>query len=132
MRTNNRVHGHHLSDKPPETGVFEMENGKCLPSVLGNVRQRESYITSVERVIANSIPCLHFLSDVVTTQIPHLYSKEMKTVSDMVSINNAICSIVPSSTPQSPKPKTKMLLLLVKTPPNNKKELPAENRRICC
>ena len=76
MSTNNRVHGHHLSDKPSETGVFQMENGKCLPSVLDNVRQRENYITLVERVIANNIPCLHFLSDVVTTQIPH---QEMKT-----------------------------------------------------
>ena len=105
MSTNNRVHGHHLSDKPPETGIFQMENGKCLPSVLDNVRQRENYITLVERVIANSIPCLHFLSDVVTIQIPHQYSKEMKTVSDTVSTNNAICSIVPSPTPQSPSSK---------------------------
>ena len=39
MSTENRVHGNHLSDDLPETGVLGMENGKCLPSVKDNARQ---------------------------------------------------------------------------------------------
>jgi hypothetical protein len=38
MSTENRVHGNHLSDKCPETGVLRMENGKCLPSVQDHGR----------------------------------------------------------------------------------------------
>ena len=87
MSTDNRVHGHHLSDKPPETGVLNMENGKCLPNPQDNVRQRDNYITLVERITASSIPCLNFLSHVVTTHIPHQYSKEKKNASDTVSIS---------------------------------------------
>lgn len=86
MSTENRVHGNHLSDKPPETGILGLENGKCLPSVLDNTRQRENYITLTERIISSNIPSLNFLSDVATAHIPHPYSKEMKNVSDTVSI----------------------------------------------
>lgn len=84
MSTENRVHGNHLSDKCPETGVLGMENGKCLPSIQDHGRQRENYITLAERIICNNIPCLNFLSDVSTAHIPHKYSKEMKSVSQTV------------------------------------------------
>lgn len=89
ISTENRVHGNHLSDTPPETGILGMENGKCLPSVLDNSKQRENYISLTERIMTNSVPCLHFLSDVVTTHIPHHYSREMKKVSDTVSIKTS-------------------------------------------
>jgi hypothetical protein len=84
MSTENRVHGNHLSDKCPETGVLRMENGKCLPSVQDHGRQRENYITLAGRIITNNIPCLSYLSDVAVAHIPHQYSKEMKEVSQMV------------------------------------------------
>ena len=85
MSTENRVHGNHLSDDLPETGVLGMKNGKCLPSVKDNTRQRENYIVLTERIISSSIPCLHYLSKVCTPHIPHQYSKEMKNVSQTVS-----------------------------------------------
>ena len=85
MSTENRVHGNHLSDDLPETGVLGMENGKCLPSVKDNARQRENYIVLTERIISSSIPCLHYLSEVCTPHIPLQYSKEMKNVSQTVS-----------------------------------------------
>ncbi|KAJ7389081.1 hypothetical protein OS493_033663 [Desmophyllum pertusum] len=82
MSTENRVYGHHLSDKSPDRGVLDMENGKCLPSVQDNARQRDNYITLAERIISSNIPCLYPLSDVSTPHIPHQYSQEMKNVSD--------------------------------------------------
>lgn len=60
MDTKNCVHGNHLSDKPPETGIFGMENGKCLPNVLDNSR-RDNYIILTGCIISNGIPSLHFL-----------------------------------------------------------------------
>lgn len=86
MSTENRVHGNHLSDQPPETGIFAMENGKCVPNVLDNSRQRDNYIILTEHIITSGIPCLHFLKSVATNHIPHQYSEEMKNVSDTVSI----------------------------------------------
>lgn len=88
MSTENRVYGHHLSDKSPDRGVLDMENGKCLPSVQDNARQRDNYITLAERIISSNIPCLYPLSDVSTPHIPHQYSQEMKNVSDTVRIIN--------------------------------------------
>ena len=43
MSTENRVHGNHLSDQLPSTGLKEMENGKCLPSLKDHERQRERF-----------------------------------------------------------------------------------------
>ena len=64
-----------------------MENGKCLPSVQDNSKQRENYISLTEAIITNSVPCLHFLSDVVTTHIPHHYSREMKKASEDTKVS---------------------------------------------
>lgn len=80
---------HYVSDDLPETGVLGMENGKCLPSVKDNTRQRENYIVLTEPIISSSIPRLHYLSEVCTPHIPHQYSKEMKNVSQTVSKKNS-------------------------------------------
>ena len=86
MSTHNQVHGHHLSDKPPETGVLN----KLWQ--MGSIYQiyrtmLDNYITLVECIIASSIRCLSFLSGVVITHIEHQYSKEKKNVSDTMSIS---------------------------------------------
>ena len=86
MSTENRVSGNHLSDAQPEEGIFAMANGHCLPSPRDNAEQRHNYIVLVERVIAQNIPCLQFLSETVTAHIPHLYRDEVKAKTDTVRI----------------------------------------------
>ena len=85
MRTENRVSGNHLSDQTPLGGIMETENGKCRPTTTDNVKQRQNYITLVERVITTNIPCLHFLSEICTIHIPHKYTTEMKRKKTNVS-----------------------------------------------
>ena len=85
MSTENRVHGNHLSDQIPSTGLKEMENGKCLPSLKDHERQREKYIHLVARIMAANIPCLNFLLNVSEVPIPHFYTKELKHVTETVS-----------------------------------------------
>ena len=85
MSTENRVSGNHLSDQNPLGGIKEMENGKCLPTTSDNAKQRQNYITLVERVITTNIPCLHFLSEICTIHIPHKYTTEMKRKTTNVS-----------------------------------------------
>lgn len=87
MCTENRVSGNHLSDTPSQYGVIAMENGKCVPSSFENTKQRENYITLVERIIVNHISCLGFLQDVITPHIPHCYSTAMSKKTDTVSFN---------------------------------------------
>ena len=88
MCTENRVSGNNLSEQLPPGGVKEMENGKCLPSTIDNVKQRLNYINLVEQVVTTNISCLKFLSDVCTKHIPHKYSSEMKNRSESVSYNS--------------------------------------------
>lgn len=85
MATENRVPVCGLSDKLPENGVFEMENGKCLPNYVDNIEQRENYIVLVERIMTNSIPCLQPLSEVTTSHIPHCYRQEVRKKTETVS-----------------------------------------------
>lgn len=76
ISTENRVSGNELSDDPPTHSILDMENGKCLPSNFNNARQRDNYITLVERILVSNI-CLAFLSDVSKRHIKHKYSHEM-------------------------------------------------------
>ena len=85
MSTENRVSGNELSDVPPPAGVMGMENGKCLPSIADNARQRDNYIKLVERILVSSIPCLAYLADLCTRHIQHKYSKEMSEKTETVS-----------------------------------------------
>lgn len=71
-----RVPGCSLSDKLPENGILKMENGKCLPNHVDNIKQRENYIVLVERIMTNIIPCLQSMSDVTTSHIPHCYREK--------------------------------------------------------
>lgn len=88
MSTENRILGNHLSDKLPDNGILEMENGKCLPNSIDNVAQRENYISLVEEIITTNIPCLNFLSDVATKYIPHQYKKETSNKTETVSVHS--------------------------------------------
>ena len=79
------VSGNHLSHVRPGGSVLNLENGKCLPSVCDNVRQRENCIALIGRIISAKIKCLQFLQDVSVAHIPHLYRKEMSAKSNVVS-----------------------------------------------
>ena len=85
MSVANRVSGNHLSHVRPGGSVLNLENGKCLPSVRDNVRQRENYIALIGRIISAKIKCLQFLQDVSVGHIPHLYRREMSAKSNVVS-----------------------------------------------
>lgn len=94
MSVANRVSGNHLSNVKPGGSVLSLENGKCLPSVSDNVRQRENYIALIGRIISAKIKCLQFLQDVSVAHIPHLYKKEKSAKSDVVSltyVSNPLC-----------------------------------------
>ena len=86
--TINRVSANHLDDKSPTGGINQMENGKCIPNPTEQMAQRENYITLVQRVIVENVPCLDFGKDLVQKHIPHKYSKEASQPTKSVSITN--------------------------------------------
>lgn len=88
--TTNRVSGNHLSTTTPFDGIAKMENGKCIPNSIEQRLQRDNYITLVERILVENIPCLAFGKDVVQKHIPHRYSKEMAKATNSVSIFNIL------------------------------------------
>ena len=83
--TTNRVHGIHLSSKPPEDGMKKLYNGLCIPSHLEQSSQRDDYIRLIERCLVDNLPCLEFLKDVVSRHIPHTYSKNTSEPTETVS-----------------------------------------------
>ena len=89
--TENRVSGYNLCDSKPTQSIKNMDNGKCVPGMNDHVQQRKNYISLVERIIVENIPCMKFLQNVVTAHITHRYSKEMSMKSNTVSIKNCFC-----------------------------------------
>ena len=83
--TNNRVHGNHLSPLQRNDQLKNMENGKCIPSHMEQISQRENYIHLVEKVLVKNIPCLEVFKDVVVNHIPHMYIKETRAPTETVS-----------------------------------------------
>jgi hypothetical protein len=83
--TKNRIHGNHLSTVMQADQLSTMENGKCIPSRMEQISQRDNYIQLVERVLVQNISCLQSFKDVVVHHIPHMYSKETKEPTDSVS-----------------------------------------------
>ncbi len=94
MVTENRVTGNDFSDATPSCSIGDMDNGKCIPSRADHFHQRESYIALVERILVANIPCLRFLTGVVTYHIPHKYSLEMSTKSDTVCFDYLFLSVI--------------------------------------
>ena len=88
--TINRITGNHLDDNSPAGGINQMENGKCIPNPTEQIEQRENYITLVQRVIVDNVPCLDFVKDLVQKHIPHKYSKEASQPTKSVSSINSI------------------------------------------
>ena len=73
--TKNRVHGNHLSSQPrPVDGLKDMDNGLCIPSHLDHSLQRGNYITLIERVLVQNLPCLEVFKDVAVQHIQHAYT----------------------------------------------------------
>ena len=85
MSVENRVAGNHLSAQS-NGSVMHLENGKCLPSARDNVRQHANYVALIGRIITAKVKCLQFLQDVSVAHIPHLYSMEMRTNTDVVCL----------------------------------------------
>lgn len=85
VKVTNRVSGNHLPDeKPIHDSVMDLDNYKIIPTVPEHISQRGNYIILIERIITEEIPCLAFCKDVVTTHIPHHYSKEMSEKTEKV------------------------------------------------
>jgi hypothetical protein len=84
--TTNRVNGNHLSSLTPVDGLKEMYNGLCIPNHLEQSAQRENYISLVERIIVNNVPCMSFLKDVVVQHIPHQFSAKVRSPTETVSL----------------------------------------------
>jgi hypothetical protein len=85
--TKNRVHGNHLSHLQQGDLLNIMENGKCIPTHMEQISQRDNYIQIVERVLSQNIPCLEPFKDVAVNHIPHMYSKETREPTESVSID---------------------------------------------
>ena len=77
--TTNRISGSHLSTDSDVPGIKQMENGKCIPYHIEQKVQRANYITLVQRILVENIPCLKFGQGVVEKHIHHKYSKEAFT-----------------------------------------------------
>ena len=85
VKVTNRVSGNHLPDeKPILDSVMDLDNYKIIPTVPEHISQSANYIILIERIITEEIPCLAFCKDVVTTHIPHRYSKEMSAKTEKV------------------------------------------------
>jgi hypothetical protein len=84
--TTNRISGNHLSTDSPVPGIKQMENGKCIPNHIEQKVQRANYITLVQRILVENIPCLEFGQDVVEKHIHHKYSKEASQPTNSVSL----------------------------------------------
>lgn len=84
--TANRIHGNHLGSTTPVDGLKEMYNGSCIPSHLEQSAQRGDYISLVERIVVDYVPCLGFLKGVVAQHIPHVYSQETSSPTETVSL----------------------------------------------
>ena len=84
--TTNRVSGNHLSTTTPVDGILKMENGRGIPNHVEQKAQRDNYITLVQRILVDNIPCLGFGKDIVQKHIPHKYSKESAQSTSSVSI----------------------------------------------
>jgi hypothetical protein len=88
--TTNRVSSSHLSDKVQTDGINHMENGNCIPSHTEQKLQRDNYVTLVQRVLVEHIPCLSIFKDIVQKHIPHKYHKETSKPTESVSFKNTI------------------------------------------
>ena len=84
--TTNRISGNHLSTDSPVLGIKQMENGKCIPNHIEQKVQRANYITLVQRILVENIPCLEFGQDVVEKHIHDKYSKEASQPTNSVSL----------------------------------------------
>ena len=85
VKVTNRVSDNQLPDeKSILDSVMDLDNYKIIPTVPEHISQRGNYIILIERIITEEIPCLGFCKDVVTTHIPHRYSKEMSAKTEKV------------------------------------------------
>ena len=84
--TTNRITASHLSHKVPSESINEMDNGKCIPNHLEQKAQRDNYISLVQRILVENVPCLEFGKDIVEKHIAHRYSKETSQPTESVSV----------------------------------------------
>ena len=54
--------------------------------VMMTTNVRKNFNDLIGKVLVANIPCLKFLGDVITSHIPHKYSKEMANKTNTVSI----------------------------------------------
>lgn len=72
-----RVSGNQLPDDKPICNIADFEYAKLPPSLSDHTWQRLDYVTLIERVLTNNLPCLASYQSEVTQHIPHQHSKEM-------------------------------------------------------
>lgn len=98
IKVTNRVSGNHLTDdKPICDSLMELDNIKVIPNYPEHVCQRGNYVSLIERILVNEIPCLAFCKNVVMMHIPHTHEPELSkksknltklhTFSDFIAID---------------------------------------------
>ena len=83
--TTNRITASHLSHKVTSESIDQMDNGKCIPNNFEQKAQRDNYISFVQRILVENVPCLEFGKDMVEKHIAHRYSKETSQPTNSVS-----------------------------------------------
>ena len=94
MCTENRVSGSHLSmERPKDSAVLELDNGKLIPSKEEHMIQRQNYSTLLLQIIVRNIVCLHFLSRCAPKHIKHQYQSEMMKKTETVSVHSSLLKL---------------------------------------
>ena len=81
----NRISDHALSTTV-ERDIFEMSNGDVLPNHYDHRSQMKNYITLIQRILVERIPCFAAMKPHVLYHIPHKHSKEAKEKAENVCI----------------------------------------------
>lgn len=64
--------------------LMELDNIKVIPNYPEHVCQRGNYVSLIERILVNEIPCLEFCKNVVMMHIPHTHEPELSKKSEKV------------------------------------------------
>jgi len=90
----NRVNDWELPDAQPIRPILDLPNSSFLPSIEEHSELRNDFIILVSRILVKYCAFFKQFAQMVPNHIPHLFSKEMKQQSQVVSyeINDHVIS----------------------------------------